>query len=518
VNVLEYRHAFGDFLPHTRKPETQRNWNTILKAFDGVPLTDAELPWFQENTGRRAPLPGGFTELVAIVGRQAGKDDICADIGNANAVQAIVNNEDVDGQFISFIAQDHRSSVRTLFHRVSRPWVKIPELRQHVASQTADTIVLDNGLTLAAFPCRPAALRGLRNRRVAMNEADHYHSTEGNPVAVEMRRAVLPTLSTTGGKLVIASSPYLATGLLAELRRRHYGNESSTTLVVQASAPEMNPTLPADYLQRMEQDDPDAYRSEVLGEFRLGTSALFPDPSVLESCTAEWRELPPSTATRWYPFMDISSMKNDASALALSYRDGHRTVVGLVRTWPAKVSTPESVAAEMSGILRAYGCHTVTGDRYAIGFVEQTLRRHGITFEPSDLDRSRLYLELLPRVLSGSVTWPNDRELGRQLRSLERRRGFAGRDRVDARGGAAHEDTANALAGSVHVANRAQYGGGEATPVSCGSGAGLGLEPNTNLVPSQPDARMLASYLKPPSRIPAEQRWSLHPSLRRSRI
>jgi hypothetical protein len=40
----------------------------------------------------------------------------------------------------------------------------------------------------------------------------------------------------------------------------------------------MNPTLPADYLARMEEDDPEACRSEVLGEFRAGIAApLEPD-------------------------------------------------------------------------------------------------------------------------------------------------------------------------------------------------------------------------------------------------
>ena len=40
----------------------------------------------------------------------------------------------------------------------------------------------------------------------------------------------------------------------------------------------MNPTLPEDYLKRMELDDPEAYRSEVLGEFRAGvTTFLDPD-------------------------------------------------------------------------------------------------------------------------------------------------------------------------------------------------------------------------------------------------
>lgn len=42
----------------------------------------------------------------------------------------------------------------------------------------------------------------------------------------------------------------------------------------------MNPMLPADYLARMQQDDPDAYQTEVLGEFRSGVSTLL-DPAVL---------------------------------------------------------------------------------------------------------------------------------------------------------------------------------------------------------------------------------------------
>ena len=45
----------------------------------------------------------------------------------------------------------------------------------------------------------------------------------------------------------------------------------------------MNPTLSADYLARMREDDPEGYRTEVLGEFRAGITALF-DPEMLEAC------------------------------------------------------------------------------------------------------------------------------------------------------------------------------------------------------------------------------------------
>jgi hypothetical protein len=50
----------------------------------------------------------------------------------------------------------------------------------------------------------------------------------------------------------------------------------------------MNPSFPADYLARTEQGDPEAYRSEVLGEFRAGLSTLL-DPEAIAACVASER-------------------------------------------------------------------------------------------------------------------------------------------------------------------------------------------------------------------------------------
>jgi hypothetical protein len=475
LNTLDYRTAFAEYLPHMRDPAaTQANWNTVLKAFDGIELNAAELGWFVDHTGRHRVLPDGYAELVCMVGRQAGKDDICADSGNARAVRTIVNKEDVDGLFISFVAQDHRSSVRTLFHRVARPWRTIPMLRKHVVSSTADSIVLDNGLTLAAYPCRPAALRGLRNLFVACNETSHYRNSQGNAVDVEMRRAVLPTLSTTGGKLVIVSSPYLATDLIGELHRRHWGHDESSTLIVQASAPELNPTLPLDYLQRMEQDDPEAYRSEVLGEFWSGLS-VFIDSQALEGCVVTRRDLPPVAGVRYFIGGDFSGGRNDAAAAYAAHREGERVIVDAGRCWPAP-HNPETVAAEMAAFARLYHCGVIVADKYAGAFPAAALARHGIQYRAADLDRSALYLELLPRLLSQSVEIPNDAGLLRELRGLERKRGFGGKDRVDHRSGS-HDDRSNAMALAVHLAapkarrtptepSRVVHGGPGGTPTT----------------------------------------------------
>lgn len=67
------------------------------------------------------------------------------------------------------------------------------------------------------------------------------------------------------------------------------------------------------------------------------------------------------------------------------------------------------------------------------------------------MDRSALYLELLPLVNADRVRLLDVPDLLRELRGLERRRGTAGRDRVDHAPGQ-HDDRANAAAGALVLA------------------------------------------------------------------
>jgi hypothetical protein len=120
-------------------------------------------------------------------------------------------------------------------------------------------------------------------------------------------------------------------------------------------------------------------------------------------------------------------------------------VVDLVRAWRPPFN-PTGVVEESAGLLRAYRITRVTGDRYAGEWPREAFRASGITYEVARESKSDLYLELLASVNSGTVELPEAAELLRELRGLERRRGAAGRDRVDHRPGA-HDDLANAVAG-----------------------------------------------------------------------
>lgn len=430
-----------------------RPWLALLAAAYGLPLDDEGVALFTKATGRSRydPPEGGWRELTVLSGRQSGKSRIAALL---TAFEAAFAPKSRDGELYALLlAQDLRAAVRTAFSYVRAFLMSSPILRAAVTRETQTSLDLTNGLRVAVYPCRPASVRGLRARVVVLDELAFFRSGEGVAVDTEMLRAVRPSLATTGGKLIILSSPYGQSGALWELHRRHYGRDDSPVLVWQADAPTMNPTLPADYLARMREEDPEAYRSEVLGEFRAGLATLL-DPDSLAACVSPSRlELPPAWGVDYRAFVDPSGGRSDAFTLAIGHRDGTddatRAVVDLVRAWRAPFN-PSSVVAEIAGLLRAYRVATVVGDRYGGEWPRESFRMQGVEYELAARAKSDLYLEVVAHVNGARLELPDHAELLRELRGLERRRGSSGRDRVDHAPGA-HDDLANAVAGVVDL-------------------------------------------------------------------
>jgi hypothetical protein len=425
---------------------TWRPWRAFVAAVYGEPLDGEALELFRRHTGRQEPRAGGYPEAVCIVGVQSGKTSVAGVLAD----HAALTGE--RGTHALLVGQDHRGAMRALLRYAREPFEEVPAFRAEVERETASTLELRNGVSLSAYPCRPAALRGLRACVVVVDELAFFVTSDGRPTDQEMLRVARGRLATTGGRLLVLSSPYAQSGALYELHRRHYGREDSPVLTWQATAPEMNPALPADYLARMEAEDPEAYRSEVLGEFRAGV-ATFLDPDALAAVVEEGvRERQPSNRARYCAFADAASGSGkDSFAVGIAHQDGERTVLDVVRAWKPPFN-PSGVIAEASDLLRRYRLWTVEGDRYAPGFVAEGFRAHGVTYRASSRTTSEQYLEALPMVNSGAVALLDEPALLRELRGLERRRGPAGRDRVDHRPGA-HDDRAIAAVGALVAAS-----------------------------------------------------------------
>jgi hypothetical protein len=446
LQVLECRGLFGG-LAAFEDLDSWRAWLTFLGALYGLPLSKPEQKRFCEHTGRKTydPPEGGYKEAVCIVGVQSGKSRIAAAIA---AYEGMTCRQQPDGTnvFALVLAQDMRAAGRAIFSYATAPFESMPVLENMVVNRTAASIELENGAVIASYPCRPASIRGLRACVIILDEFAFY---VGEPGATdqEMLRAARGRLATTGGRLIVISSPYGQAGALYDMREKHWGQDDSPVLVWQASAPEMNPTLGRDYLERMRIEDPEAYRSEVLGDFRSGTSNPF-DRESLQAVTAEGPvELPPAPGIPYAAFVDPSGGRSDAFTLAIGHQlppDG-RAVVDCVRKWDAPFN-PTGVVAEAAGLLKRYHVGDVWGDKYAGEWPVEAFAEHAIGYETCDAPKSDLYLSFLAAVNGRRVELPADPELMTQLVGLERKRGSSGRDKIDHRTGG-HDDVANAVAG-----------------------------------------------------------------------
>jgi hypothetical protein len=259
-----------------------------MKAVYGLPLDDEEVGVFQHHTGLSTydPPEGGWSEVAAIVGMQSGKSRVAALLAT---YEALIAAPEPDGSeiYCILVAQDQRSSLRVLLSYVKAAFRTIPALREIVEADLGESLRLATGIRLAAYPCRIPAVQGLRARVAVCDELAYFRSADQNlPQDTEMLRALRPRLATTGGKLIVISSPYTAAGALWDLHKQHYGQDGANVLIWQGSAPEMNSTLSEDYVARMKQDDFELYRSAVLGEFRMGLASLF-DPDAIEACVEQ---------------------------------------------------------------------------------------------------------------------------------------------------------------------------------------------------------------------------------------
>jgi hypothetical protein len=138
-------------------------------------------------------------------------------------------------------------------------------------------------------------------------------------------------------------------------------------------------------------------------------------------------------------------------AAAIVHREGDLVVLDCLVEVLAPFDTAMATC-QVAMTLRSYGLHDVMGDDYAKGWVIREFQRHGIQFKPrpTGMDRSALYLEVLPAFSAGRVHLLDSPKLVSQFCALERRVMPGGRDRVDHPNRAGHhDDLANATAGAI---------------------------------------------------------------------
>lgn len=138
---------------------------------------------------------------------------------------------------------------------------------------------------------------------------------------------------------------------------------------------------------------------------------------------------------------------------AIAHHQDGRVVLDVVRAVAAPFD-PAVVVKEFADLLRSYGLREVAGDAYSGEWCAATFREHRISYRPSPLNKSAIYLEALPLFTRAEVELPDHRVLLTELAQLERRTARGGRDSVD-HPPRCHDDMANAACGALLAASKA---------------------------------------------------------------
>ena len=443
-------------------------WITFLKVLYGLPLDPSEHELIRQCTGRDpSKLPAeGFGECLVLCGRRSGKSKICGLVGAAEAVLG-GRERHLDPGEIGMVAvlSPTRAQSRLIHSYAAGAFASTPILQAELAEEQRESFKLSSGVEISIITGDPRKARGYTLLAAVVDEISFFGLSEESKVRSdgELVRSIRPSLATTGGKLICVGTPYAAKGYSYTTFKRCWGNDEATTLVWYAHSLLMNPTLSSKIIENALAEDPVAGRVEYCtetGAFREDVDNFITRQQV-ESCVVSGRkELPPRDDMTYSAFCDVSGGRHDDAALSIAHSEGPLVVVDLLERFKAP-HNPLVVAGRMTETLARYGLVEVVGDAYSAEWVKSTFASLGVDYRratrsvfkdgiPTDIQKpkSQLYLELLPRLSSGTVELVDDEVLISQLSALQRRTRSGGRDVVDHPPGA-KDDVANALAGAV---------------------------------------------------------------------
>lgn len=425
-------------------------WRVVLMSAMGERLTPSELSVFSSLTGRANSPTRPVEEMAAVVGRRGGKSRALSTM--AVYIAALCDHTAAlssgERGIVLLLAPNQKQS-RIALGYCEGILRESPELSHLVVSRTADAISLSNGIDIEVRAANFRQLRGVTCVAVLADETAFFADEAGgsaNP-DTEILNAVRPSLATTNGPLLVASSPYRKLGVLWEIYKSNYGAVGEpNVLVVKGTSREFNPALDQRIVDRALARDHASARAEYLAEFRDDIETYISREAVEACIEPGVRERPPSRF-RYVGFCDPAGGSGaDSMTLCIAHMEGEVAVLDAIREVRPPFS-PDAVSEEFAKVLRSYGIRSVSGDRFGGGYPTESLKRYSIKYELAARSKSEIYIDSLPRLNSRTVRLLDNDRLINQLVGLERRHGRTGRDTID-HGPRLHDDVANAAMGA----------------------------------------------------------------------
>ena len=300
--------------------------------------------------------------------------------------------------------------------------VKHPVLAPLVSGEpSAERIVIqrpDGTVSIEALPATAggSAVRARSLVGACMDEAafffDSSHVVNDKHLFQAIRPRIMP-----GGQVIIASTPWLQSGLLYDLYRDNFGSPK-TCIAVHAPTLLMRPEM-AQLIDEERQRDPDNAAREF-DAVPLPTGAgVFFDPAALELCVSE-DTVTPQVGDEKIAAADFGFRVN-ASTLVLALRRGGVTWLTKVlemRPEPCRPLVPSEVVDAFGAEMRAFGVDTVISDGHYRESIIEHLTSHGLSMHdaPTGAEgKAKVHLAARTAVAQRQVRIPQRDEVHRRL-------------------------------------------------------------------------------------------------------
>jgi hypothetical protein len=335
-------------------------------------------------------------------------------------------------------AQNVLGYIRGLLHLV-------PALAKLITNETSEVVSLSNGISIEVFSASINRVRGFTMLACLADETAFWPTDESANPDIEILRSIQPSLMTTGGMLMIASSPYAKRGVLWDWYQRYWGQDDAKVLVWHAGSLTMHPSLDAAEIERQRVEDPEFVQGEYDAQFRDDVAA-FLDPELISGLVDRGiTARAPRPDVQYFMALDQSGGRGDAAAAAVGHLEEGRTIVDALYHRQAPF-VPSEMLAEVAALARRYRVTRARIDKYSEPLITDGLKRVGLLSEVSEISQSDVYLRSVQFFAEGSVRLLDDRQLVYQITQLQRRSSpTSAKDTVTHPHGA-HDDVAAALA------------------------------------------------------------------------
>ena len=405
-------------------PEISLAQQVLIKCMDGEDLeTKEERDIFFRHAGRPyEPFPS--PKYVSIpVGRRGGKSRIIALFASKEIVMGGHEKYLAPGETGTFaiVAQD-KERAEIIFNYCVDVFEGSPILKKYLAKPPTSGLIRfsvnDKPLEIRIQAADKAKMRGLTIIGFVGDEAAHW-PLMGVNTDKSIFNSVRPGSSTIpNAKFVLITTPWGKQGLVWDIYEKCWGRAEGRYggrkwFVYQAPTMDMNPNLPPEELEEIEQlkiGDPEEYRREYCAEFTDIIHGWIAEGVIDAAVISGLKENAYNPKHTYVAAMD-SAFSHDAWVFKIVHRDEKDTMVeDLTRTWtpggPEKTVDMNTVIAFITDKCKEYKIRRVYADQYAFEPIEQSF------------ERSAAWVQSNARLEKIHVTGPEKREQFGTLKHL----------------------------------------------------------------------------------------------------